>query len=96
MKLYITAVLKKYNKKQQEIADALGISLQSVRQAVYRNTISFSTLEKYASVVGCDVREFFFDPNSQDNPFSGNAKSEKVVSTFISNGSKYKIVEIEN
>lgn len=34
MKLYISAVLKKYGKKQQEVADAIGLSLQTVKQTI--------------------------------------------------------------
>lgn len=74
MKLYISAVLKKYGKKQQEVADAIGLSLQTVKQTICNTPPSLSTLEKYASAVRCDVREFFFDPNSTQLPFNNNTK----------------------
>lgn len=100
MDIYVSEIIKKYGLTQQKVADMMGVSLQNIKYISSKKSPkpTIKTLERLAEIIGCDPREFFFDPRV--SPFSNVFKidkPEKVISTFVSNetGKKYKIVEIE-
>ena len=99
MELFLSEVIKKYGYTQQTVADKMGVSLQNVKNVIYNKNPTLSTLERIAEALGCDAREFFFNPkvSHEEIPISKPEKSENVVYTLINNktGKKYKIVEIE-
>ena len=96
MELFISEVIKHYGLSQQSVADKSGVSLQNLKNIIYKNKPTISTLEKFANAIGCEIGEFFYNPLSKENPFYSERK-EKVVSVFTINetGKKYKIVEID-
>lgn len=53
-------VLKKYNKKQGEIAQSLGITTQALGGRV-RNNPTYESLKEIAGVIGCEICELIDD-----------------------------------
>ncbi|CAA0156406.1 helix-turn-helix transcriptional regulator [Tenacibaculum maritimum] len=57
MKTRVKEVLKKYKISQTELAEKLGITLQSVNSRLKNPTVK--SLSEFSKAIGCQVTEFF-------------------------------------
>lgn len=83
----IKEILKEKCITQQELADMLGVSYQSVKQTLNASSVTTSTLEKIALVLNVPMWQLFASPDE--------VKGEEEKNTIICPkcGSKFKLVE---
>lgn len=83
----IKEILKEKCITQQELADRLGVSYQSVKQTLNASSVTTSTLEKIALVLNVPMWQLFASPEE--------VKGEEEKNTIICPkcGSKFKLVE---
>ncbi|MEQ3366243.1 helix-turn-helix domain-containing protein [Parabacteroides distasonis] len=59
----IKEILKERGITQQDLADMLGVSHQSIKQTLNASSVTTSTLEKIASALEVPMWELFASPN---------------------------------
>lgn len=83
----IKEVLKEKGITQQELADLVGVSYQSMKQTLNASSVTTATLEKIATALDVPMWQLFASPNevqAQNNgtsltcPHCGNAINIKV------------------
>lgn len=88
----IKEVLKEKGMTQQELADMVGVSHQSIKQTLNASSVTTSTLEKIAIALDVPIWQLFASPDE----VKGNSE---LIALIEHGGDFYKaatIVELEN
>lgn len=65
----IKATIKKRGFTMIQVAEALGITKGAFSQILSRDSVTTKNLEKIASVIGCNVVDFFEDEASEKEAY---------------------------
>lgn len=84
----IKEVLKEKGITQQDLADMIGVSYQSVKQTLNAASVTTATLEKIATALNVPMWQLFASPEE----VKGNEEDKNTI-TCPKCGSKFKMEE---
>lgn len=84
----IKEVLKEKGITQQDLADMIGVSYQSVKQTLNAASVTTATLEKIATALNVPMWKLFASPDE----VKGNEEDKNTI-TCPKCGSKFKMEE---
>ena len=70
----IKEILKEKGMTQQELAEKLGVSYQSIKQTLNATSVTTGTLEKIANILDVPMWQIFASPEEVNNNIANDLK----------------------
>lgn len=70
----IKEILKEKGMTQQELAEKLGVSYQSIKQTLNATSVTTGTLEKIANILDVPMWQIFASPEEVNNNLANDLK----------------------